>query len=189
MLHRLEQTHYTRLDAAARRDPVAFLHEILRLTRHDNRPEHKRLTIGYIHFESQLRMSLIAPRYDTGISEFIEQLEGKKHAWYETYQYFGKRKDYFLSEHTPNQQGNKQRPPPKRFPPRHNTAPPPHNSAPPHKQLQGPQGPNAYFIDPQEQAYYAKHGGTPPRGYPEAEEERIMKEGYWGEYAEDDEHG
>lgn len=52
MSHQLEQTHYTRIDAAARRDPVAFLHEILRLTRHDNRPEYKHLTIACINFES-----------------------------------------------------------------------------------------------------------------------------------------
>ena len=91
--------------------PNNFLHEILRLTRHDNRPEPKRRTIGYIHFESQLRISLMAPRHDSSISEFIEQLEGKKHAWYETYQHFGKRKDYLRSLPTPSQQGNDQRPP------------------------------------------------------------------------------
>ena len=106
VLHQLEKTYYTRNDAAAKKDPVDFLHTILRLTRHDNRPDPERLTIAYIHFESQLRISLIAPRYDTSISEFIEQLEGKKHAWYETYYLFGKRKDYFPSEPTPSQQGS-----------------------------------------------------------------------------------
>lgn len=113
MLHQLEQTHYTRIDAATKKDPVAFLHEVLRLPRHNNRPEHERLTIAYIHFESQLRISLIAPRYDTSISEFIEQLEGKKHTWYETYHHYGKKKDYFLAEPTPNRYGNNQRPPQK----------------------------------------------------------------------------
>ena len=73
VLHQLEKTYYTRNDAAAKKDPVAFLHEILRLTRYNiNRPDYERLTIVYIHFESQLRVSLIAPRYNTSISEFIE---------------------------------------------------------------------------------------------------------------------
>ncbi|KAM0800667.1 hypothetical protein BDR22DRAFT_889380 [Usnea florida] len=52
VLHQLEKTYYTRNDAAVKKDPVAFLHNILRLTRHDNRPDLKRLTIAYIHFES-----------------------------------------------------------------------------------------------------------------------------------------
>ena len=59
-------------------------------------------TIGYIHFESQLRISLVAPRYNASISDFVEQLEGKKHAWYETYHHFGKRKDYLSSLSIPN---------------------------------------------------------------------------------------
>ena len=78
MLRQLEQTHYTRSDAATRRDPVAFLHEILRLTRHDNgRTEHERLTIAYIHFESQLRISLIAPRYDTSFQSLLSNWKAR----------------------------------------------------------------------------------------------------------------
>lgn len=80
MLQQLKQTHYTRTDAAAKRDPVEFLHEILRLTRYDNRPDPKRITIAYIHFESQLRINLIPPHQATGIQEFIDQLKSKKHA-------------------------------------------------------------------------------------------------------------
>ena len=110
VLYQLEKTYYTRNDAAAKKDPVDFLHTILRLTRHNNRSGHERLTIAYIHFESQLRISLIVPRYDTSISEFIEQLDGKKHAWYDTYQYF-KKKDYLPTETAPNWYSNDQRPP------------------------------------------------------------------------------
>ena len=174
VLHQLEKAYYTRNDAAAKKDPVAFLHEILRLTRHDNRPDHERLTIAYIHFESQLRISLIAPRYDTSISEFIEQLEGKKHAWYETYYLFGKRKDYFPSDPAPSQQGNDQRPPQRQQWSRNsqqqwprnsgaqqqwprNTVLQPTNSTPPpnrgpqqqQRLLPAPPGANAYFGDPQ----------------------------------------
>ena len=166
MLHQLEKTYYTRNDAAAKKDPVAFLHDILRLTRHDNRPDHERLTIAYIHFESQLRISLIAPRYDTSISEFIEQLEGKKHAWYETYYLFGKRKDYFPSEPSAS---NDQRPPQRQQQWSRNSAPqqqwprntvlqptnstPPPNLGPKQQQqrlLPAPPGAKAYFGDPQD---------------------------------------
>lgn len=83
LLQQLEQTHYTRADAAAKRDPVTFFHEILRLTRHDNRPEHKRVTIAYTHFESQLRMNLPPPQFGDTIQGFIEHLEGERNAWYE----------------------------------------------------------------------------------------------------------
>ena len=92
-------------------EPRAFLHEILRLTRHDNQPDYERLTIAYIYFESQLRTSLFHPRYNTSIPEFIEQLEGKKHAWYETLYHSGKKKDHLPTEPSPSRQGNDQRPP------------------------------------------------------------------------------
>lgn len=152
MLQQLEQTHYTRADAANKRDPVEFLHEILRLTRHDNRPDTERVTIAYIHFESQLRMNLIPPHEATGIPEFIEQLEAKKHAWYEAYQNFGKRKDPYPTNPAPSRPPYEQRAPqPDRQQPR-----------PQQRQFQ----PKAYFVDPHEQATYAKHGGTVPRGYP-----------------------
>ena len=81
---------------------MAFLHEILRLTRYDSRPGHERLTIAYIHFESQLRTSLITPGYDTGIFECIEQSEGKKYAWYKVDQHFRERKDHLPTETASN---------------------------------------------------------------------------------------
>ena len=63
MLHRLEQTHYTRVDASAKRDPVAFLHEILRLTRHDNRSEHERLTTRSTGYEPVVSFGTLLDHY------------------------------------------------------------------------------------------------------------------------------
>lgn len=61
MLQQLIYPHYKRSDADGKRDLLAFLHEILQLTSHDDRPEAERTTITYRHFQSHLRMNLNAP--------------------------------------------------------------------------------------------------------------------------------
>ena len=102
-----------------------------------------------LDFEAQLRISLIAPRYDTSISEFIEQLDGKKHAWYETYQYF-KKKDYFPREPALSQHRNDQRPPQRQQQWPRKPAPPP-NRGPQQRLLPIPEGAKAYFDDLQQE--------------------------------------
>lgn len=157
LLHQLEQAHYTRVNAANKKDPVKFLHKILRLTRYDNRPDFEQITIAYIHFKSQLRMNLILLREGESIQDFIEQLEAKKDAWYDTYQYFWK-KDPYLSNPASSQQSYDSRSLQSKYP--HNPVP-----ATQQRQLSSTQ-PAAFYVDPYEQAVYAKHGGPEPRGYP-----------------------
>ena len=52
MLQQLKSTHYIKIDTVIKRGFMNFLYEILRLTRHDNRLNSKRIIIAYIHFES-----------------------------------------------------------------------------------------------------------------------------------------
>ena len=110
ILQKLNKAEYTRSDAANQKDPVLFFDEILTLTRHDNRPDYERSTIAYIRFESQLRMTLNAPQNGSTIQDFIDQLEGKKEAWYQAYHNFGK-KTTFPSNPAPNQHAYGQRAP------------------------------------------------------------------------------
>lgn len=51
---------------------MKFLHEILRLTRYDNKSNNKRIIIAYIHFELQLRINFIPPHAIIEIQKFIK---------------------------------------------------------------------------------------------------------------------
>ena len=149
ILQELEQSHYTRADAANKKDPIKFYHKILRLTRYDNKSEAERAMTVYVHFESQLRLHLIAP---STFQQLINQLEAKKYAWFEAYQYFKKReKDSYetrnLQHPAPNLNANEQRGQYPRYP---------HSSTAPKQIIPPPLPPKqAYFINKEEYVYDA----------------------------------
>ena len=91
LLQRLHETSYTRLDAAARKDPEEYVHEIMKLTR--TRPLDESLMEAYLRFESGLQVNLIAPTQQTTVAEFMDQVKAKKGAWFKTYSGFRKKDD------------------------------------------------------------------------------------------------
>ena len=88
-LQKLHETTYTRADAAVRKDPTDFVHEIIALTR--IRPLEESLMEAYLRFESGLQVNLVPPDKFTTVREFMEQVNAKKHAWYQNYAHFRKK--------------------------------------------------------------------------------------------------
>ena len=91
LLQKLHDCTYTRADAAAKKDPIDYVHDIIALTR--TRPIDESLYEAYLRFESGLRVNLVPPIKYTSVPEFIDQIEAKKGAWYQNYAHFRKRDD------------------------------------------------------------------------------------------------
>ena len=98
-------------------------------------------------------MNLIPSHKAADIPEFIKQLEAKKHAWYDIYQNFDKRKNLYFINSASSRPLYKQRTLQDRSQ-QHRLQ---------QKQFQ-PQS-KIYFIEPHEQTTYAKHNDTVPRNY------------------------
>ncbi|CAF9922809.1 hypothetical protein IMSHALPRED_005770 [Imshaugia aleurites] len=88
-LQKLHETTYTRADAAAKKDPTDFVHDVIALTR--TRPLEESLMEAYLRFESGLQVNLVPPDKFTTVREFMEQVNAKKHAWYQNYAHFKKK--------------------------------------------------------------------------------------------------
>ncbi|CAF9924082.1 hypothetical protein IMSHALPRED_006092 [Imshaugia aleurites] len=88
-LQKLHETTYIKADAAAKKDPTDFVHDIIALTR--TRPLEESLIKAYLRFESGLQINLIPPDKFTTVREFMEQINAKKHAWYQNYAHFRKK--------------------------------------------------------------------------------------------------
>ena len=89
MLQKLHETLYTRANAAVKKDPVDYVHEIIALTR--NRSLEESLIKVYLRFESGLQVNLIPLIKWITVPEFMDQINAKKHAWYINYAHYRKR--------------------------------------------------------------------------------------------------
>ena len=77
ILQQLHATSYTRADAATKKDPILYIHTILRLTK--DKPLHERLIEAFIRFDTQLQVNLIPLSHSTSINDFIDQIQAKKY--------------------------------------------------------------------------------------------------------------
>ena len=89
MLQKLHNTSYTRADAAAKKDPIDYIHDVIALTR--NRPLDESLMEAYLRFESGLRINLVPPNDQTTVHDFMDQINAKKDGWYIIYSTFRKK--------------------------------------------------------------------------------------------------
>ena len=78
LLQKLHETTYTRADAAAKKDPTNFVHDIIALTR--TRPLEESLMKAYLRFESGLQVNLMSLTKFISVAEFIDQVNAKKGA-------------------------------------------------------------------------------------------------------------
>lgn len=99
LLQKLHNTSYSRADAAAKKDPIEYVHDVIALTR--NRPLDESLMEAYLRFESGLQVNLVPPDENTTVYDFMEQVNAKKNAWFTVYATF-KQKDQTANQ-TANQ--------------------------------------------------------------------------------------
>ena len=88
----LANIRYTLPDAAAGKDPVDIVYQILRLTR--ERPVHQRLEEAFIRFDPNLQVQMLTPTVNTTIEKFIKELDIKKFMWWKHYAYLNQKKDH-----------------------------------------------------------------------------------------------
>ena len=96
LLQKLHKTTYTRADAAAKKDPTDFVHDIITLTR--TWPLEESLMEAYLRFESDLQVNLVPPTKYTSVAEFMDQINAKKGAWYQNYAHFRKKPQYDMEQ-------------------------------------------------------------------------------------------
>lgn len=78
VLAKLNKQRYTRADAAAGKDPIEYLHAVMKFTR--NRLTAESLFEAYMRIDSMWQLSLVAPTSSTTIEDFVKQLNAKKAA-------------------------------------------------------------------------------------------------------------
>lgn len=76
--------HYTRVDAANRREPAAYLQAIIRHGKAAELPMSSYLAIAYQNVDPDLRRDLADPT-DLSVSSFVKGMEAKKPIWFELY--------------------------------------------------------------------------------------------------------
>jgi hypothetical protein len=125
-LQALEKQRYTRQDAANKRDPVDYLHQVLQLTKRLGYSEHEGLTMAYLRLDEALQVQFPPPHEMTGISNMVMLLNVKKGAWYQMYKNFSRppeRNSDRTSYQSYNQPNRSNYHPPIRPPPRQSTYP------------------------------------------------------------------
>ena len=80
---------YTRIDAIVKKDFTDFVHNVIVLTRIRSLKES--LIKAYLRFEFGLQINLVSPDKFIIVREFMEQINVKKHAWYQNYAHFKKK--------------------------------------------------------------------------------------------------
>ena len=103
LLQKLHHTSYGRADAAAKKDPIDYVHDVIALTR--TRPLEESLMEAYLRFEPGLQVNLIPPDENTTVHDFMDQVNAKKGAWFTVYSTFRKKEDS-----TNHMQGSNQMP-------------------------------------------------------------------------------
>ena len=83
----LEKIRYTTDDARRQREPAAYVQAIVvngknaGLTMSD----HSQVLLAYEHLDSELRITITEPTQQTTVAQFIEQLNSRKHVWFDLY--------------------------------------------------------------------------------------------------------
>ena len=83
----LETTRYTVEDARKNREPASYVQSIVVNGRNAGiaTTDYAQVLLAYEHLDSELRLTLTEPTPQTTVAKFIEQLNSKKHAWFEIY--------------------------------------------------------------------------------------------------------
>lgn len=137
----LEACHYTRKDAANKKDATAYIQDVMRITKGLSWNQEDSLMTAFHHFEPGLQRDLNPPT-NGGLKQFIKQVQLRQEAWHQVYSTFG------LKPRPPD--------PPTRpsYPPR-----PSYPSRPPQQQTYPPRAPQQPYSSQQtrpQQAYWAE---------------------------------
>ena len=87
-MRQLEACHYTRKDAANKKDAIDYIHRILRIARCLEWSRETGLYLAYNHFEAHLQVHLNPD--NCSISQFIKQVQLRQDSWFKMYASFGK---------------------------------------------------------------------------------------------------
>ena len=83
-----DECHYTRKDAANKKDATAYIQTIMRVAKGLKWSQQDGLMTAYHHFEAGLRRDLNPPTDD--LTQFIKQIQLRQADWYQIYSTFGK---------------------------------------------------------------------------------------------------
>ena len=143
----LETTCYTVDDARKNRKPASYVQSIVVNGRNAGiaPTDHAQVLLAYEHLDSKLRLTLTEPTPYTTVAQFIEQLNSRKHAWFNIY---GRNRGYTVMHERDRDQfgGNRQQGrqgfhQSNRF----DTNQPPHSNFSPFPPCQPPPGNSALF--------------------------------------------
>ncbi len=83
----LETTRYTVDDARKNHEPASYVQSIVVNGRNAGitTTDYAQVLLAYKHLDSELRLTLTEPTLQTTVAQFIEQLNSRKHAWFEIY--------------------------------------------------------------------------------------------------------
>jgi hypothetical protein len=86
-LRQLEAAQYTISDAYDRKDPLDFVQTVVvhGINSGIAKTEQQQAQLAYNHIDVWLRVTLAKPKGSTTPSEFIEQINQKKHDWFDRY--------------------------------------------------------------------------------------------------------
>ena len=87
LMKQLEECHYTRKDAANKKDATVYIQSILRITKGLKWPQENGLMTAFHHFEPGLQRDLDPP---SDLTAFIKQVQLRQDAWFQVYSAFGK---------------------------------------------------------------------------------------------------
>ena len=118
-LRQLEAVHYTLSDVYDRKDPLDFVQKVVvhGINSGIAKTEQQQAQLAYNHIDVRLRMTLAEPKGSTTLSEFIEQINQRKHDWFDRYKRReardtrgnNPRRQYSLSSYKRNRDGRDDR--------------------------------------------------------------------------------
>ena len=88
LVGQLEACRYTRRDASNKKDAIAYIQDVMRLTRGLNWPQQDGLTTAFHHFEPSLQQTLDLP---SDLNSFIQQVQQRQQDWHQIYAGYGYR--------------------------------------------------------------------------------------------------
>ncbi|KAF6236393.1 hypothetical protein HO173_005485 [Letharia columbiana] len=89
LITQLEACHYTRKDAANKKDATSYVQEVLRITKGLDWNDHVKsgINTAFHHFESSLQQTLDPP---SDLNSFIDQVQIRQQGWFQIYAGYGK---------------------------------------------------------------------------------------------------
>ena len=89
LITQLESCHYTRKDAANKKDATGYIQEVLRITKGLGWNDHVKsgINTAFHHFESSLQQTLDLP---SDLNSFIDQVQIRQQGWFQIYAGYGK---------------------------------------------------------------------------------------------------